>query len=63
MNTNYLMKEKNLHLFYEVLLNKKSLIYCDPNQNKFHKHEIIYSYVYTYSYINFLTFKLKGDLY
>ena len=57
------MKEKNLHLFYEVLLNKKSLIYCDPNQNKFHKHEIIYSYVYTYSYINFLTFKLKRDLY
>ena len=35
MNTNYLMKKKNFHLFYKVLLNKKSFIYCDPKQKIF----------------------------
>ena len=32
MNNNYLMKKKkkSFHLFYEVLLNKKYFIYCDP---------------------------------
>ena len=29
MNTNYLMKKKKI---YKVLLNKKSLIYCDPKK-------------------------------
>ena len=33
MNTNYLMKKKNL--FYKVLLNKKSFIYDDPKQKIF----------------------------
>ena len=27
MNTNYLMKKKNFHLFYKVLLNKRSFIF------------------------------------
>ena len=35
MNINYLMKKKNFHLFYKGLLNKKSLIYCDPKQKIF----------------------------
>ena len=36
------MKKKNLHLFYKVLLNKKSFIYCDPKQKYLvvvYKHE------------------------
>ena len=36
------MKKKNFHLFYKLLLNKKSFIYCDPKQKYFavfHKHE------------------------
>ena len=61
------MKEKYFHLFYKVLLNKNFLIYRDPKQKKkivsFHKHKIIYSYIYTYSYINFLIFKLERGLY
>ena len=32
MNTNYLMKEKKIHLYYKVLLNKKSFIYCNLKQ-------------------------------
>ena len=60
------MKEKYFHLFYKVLLNKNFLIYLIQNKKKivsFHKHKIIYSYIYTYSYINFLIFKLERGLY
>ena len=66
MNSNYLMKEKNFHLFYKVLLNKTSFIYCDPKQKYlvvFHKQKIIYSYIYSYRYIYFLKVKLEQDLY
>ena len=28
-------KKKSFHLFYEVLLNKKYFIYCDPKQKIF----------------------------
>ena len=35
MSTNYLMKKKNFNLFYKVLLNKKSFIYCDLNKKIF----------------------------
>ena len=35
MNTNYLMKKKNFHVFYTALLNKKSFIDCDPQQKRF----------------------------
>ena len=31
-NTNYLMKKKNFHLFYKMLLNQRSFIYCNPKQ-------------------------------
>ena len=35
MNPNYLMRKKNFHSFYKVLLNKKSFIYCDTKQKIF----------------------------